>query len=64
MRKKDKFDEIKPDAFKYQQITPRDEITPGFIFGVMITIAVGLVTVFGLAMLVASGIIFIGSRLI
>lgn len=56
MRKKDKFDEIKPDAFKYQQF-PQDEFTPSFIFGVLITIAVGLVCAFGLAVLIANGVI-------
>ena len=63
MRKKDKFDEIKPDAFEYQQMA-KDDITPAFFIGVIITLALGFMLALGLAFIVASGIIFIGSKII
>ncbi len=37
MNKKDKFERLKPEAFKYQQ-EPVDDFTPGFFFGVLLTV--------------------------
>ena len=41
MTKKDKFELLKPEVFKYQQ-EPVDDLTPGFIFGVALTILAAL----------------------
>lgn len=57
--KKDKFEQIKPEAFEYRQ----EEFTPGLFLGAIISIVlmVGFIVLF--AMIVAGGMVAISEAM-
>lgn len=53
MNKKDEFERLKPEAFEYQHRYD-DDITPGFFFGVLLTVlsATALLVLFVLLLVI------------
>lgn len=59
--KQDLYKKYHNEVFEYE--APKDDITPGFILGVVLTIIVMIAIISLFAMVVASGVVFIGSQL-
>lgn len=59
--KQDLYKKYHKEVFEYEM--PKDDITPGFVLGVLLTIIAMIAIIFLFAMVVASGFVFIGNQL-